>query len=198
MFSLPYYGGYYQRPCGYHSCDLAPRYPPARMGYPTVYMDPYGAMFNEMQQDAELAERLVDQIFVPLAHSLQQQLAQGDQQPRRRPIEVKDDKEKLQIDFDVSQYKPDELNVKVVERALIVEGKHEEKDDKGESQVKRQFSRRIVLPKDVESESVVSSLTKDGVLTVEAKKKALPAPEERKIEIRQAEPQPSLEQAAAK
>jgi len=54
------------------------------------------------------------------------------------------------------------------------------------------------LLQDVQPESVVSSLTKDGVLTIEAKKNALPAPEERKIEIRQAEAQPSLQQTAAK
>ncbi|CAH0391833.1 unnamed protein product [Bemisia tabaci] len=60
--------------------------------------------------------------------------------------------------------------VKTSNGAIVVEGKHEEKQDE-HGFVSRQFTRRYVLPKDVEIENITSSLSSDGVLTISVPKK---------------------------
>ena len=79
------------------------------------------------------------------------------------------------MNLDVQQFKPDELTVKTVNNFVIVEGKHEERQDE-HGFISRQFQRRYKLPVDVEADTVVSQLSSDGVLTVFAPKKALSAP----------------------
>lgn len=72
--------------------------------------------------------------------------------------------------MDVQQFSPNEITVKVTEGAVIVEGKHEEKQDE-HGFISRHFVRRYTLPKDVDVNNVVSSLSSDGVLTVSVPKK---------------------------
>jgi HSP20 family molecular chaperone IbpA len=57
-------------------------------------------------------------------------------------IRVKEDKEKLEVSLDTSQYRPDELRVSVAGRELCMEGRHEEKSEDGTRMVARQFIRR--------------------------------------------------------
>jgi crystallin alpha B len=64
--------------------------------------------------------------------------------------------------------------VKTVNNFVVVEGKHEERQDE-HGFISRQFQRRYKLPNDVEADTVVSELSSDGVLTIFAPKKALPA-----------------------
>jgi crystallin alpha B len=85
--------------------------------------------------------------------------------------------------LDVSQYAPEELEVKCSDSEVMVTGKHEERQDNTGHFVSRQFSRRFVLPDNVDASRVASALTRDGTLTVEATKKAIEAPEARKIPI---------------
>jgi Hsp20/alpha crystallin family len=59
-------------------------------------------------------------------------------------IRVKEDKEKLEVSLDTSQYRPDELRVSVSGRELCMEGRHEEKSEDGTRMVARQFIRRYV------------------------------------------------------
>lgn len=58
---------------------------------------------------------------------------------------------------------------------LQVHAKHEEKSDS--KSVYREYNREFLLPKGTNPESIKSSLSKDGVLTVEAPLPALGAPE---------------------
>ena len=46
----------------------------------------------------------------------------------------------LQVNLDVQQFKPEELTVKVADKFLVVEGKHEERSDE-HGFVSRQFTR---------------------------------------------------------
>lgn len=85
------------------------------------------------------------------------------------------DKEKFQVILDVQQFAPSEITVKTLDNTVIVEGKHEEKQDE-HGYVARHFVRRYVLPTDIEVNDIVSSLSSDGILTVIAPKKALPPP----------------------
>nr|CAD7404388.1 unnamed protein product [Timema cristinae] len=75
-----------------------------------------------------------------------------------------------QVILDVQQFSPSEITVKTVGNEVIVEAKHEEKQDE-HGYVSRHFLRRYLLPTDIEVKDVVSSLSSDGVLTVTAPKK---------------------------
>ncbi|XP_073838625.1 heat shock protein 27-like [Musca autumnalis] len=99
-------------------------------------------------------------------------------------------KDGFQVCMDVSQFKPNELTVKTVDRMVVVEGKHEEREDE-HGLIQRQFVRKYTLPKGYDPKDVVSTISSDGVLTV----KAAPPPaikannsNERIIQIQQTEP----------
>lgn len=55
------------------------------------------------------------------------------------------DNEKFEVILDVQQFTPNEITVKVTDKYVLVEGKHEEKQDE-HGYVSRQFSRRYMLP----------------------------------------------------
>jgi len=98
-------------------------------------------------------------------------------------INVKDDK--YEVILDVAQFEPSEITVKTTEKFIIVEGKHEEKQDE-HGFVSRQFTRKYPLPPGHDANDVASSLSSDGVLTVSAPKKTLPpANAEREVKITQ-------------
>ncbi|RZC42624.1 alpha-crystallin B chain [Asbolus verrucosus] len=75
----------------------------------------------------------------------------------------------LKLRFDVSQYAPEEIVVKTVDNKLL---------EKSESKsVYREYNREFLLPKGTNPEHIKSSLSKDGVLTVEAPLPAITAGE---------------------
>lgn len=78
---------------------------------------------------------------------------------------VKADKDQFRVDLDVQQFLPDEINVKVVDRSVIVEGRHEDKQDE-HGWISRQFSRRYIVPEQCDIEQVASKLSSDGVLSI--------------------------------
>lgn len=86
-----------------------------------------------------------------------------------------------QVCLDVHQFAPNELTVKTVdEDSVVVEGRHEEKEDK-HGYISRHFKRRYVLPPGYDLEHVYSTLSSDGVLTVRAPR-IIPAREEEPVE----------------
>lgn len=98
-------------------------------------------------------------------------------------------KDGYQVCMDVNQFSPNELSVKVVDNSIVVEGKHEERED-GHGYISRHFVRRYALPKGFEADKVMSSLSSDGVLTVNVPK---PQPitdktKERVVQIQQVGP----------
>lgn len=103
-------------------------------------------------------------------------------------IRLKDSEDKMEISLDTHQYRPDEIKVNVINggKDLVVEAKHEEKDDDAGKYVARQFSRRYGLPQGVEADKVHCNLSSDGVLMVVVPKKpALKADEQKSIPIEQ-------------
>jgi len=82
---------------------------------------------------------------------------------------VVNDKDKFQVNLDVQQFKPEEISVKTVDNTVVVEGKHEEKQDE-HGYISRQFSRRYVLPAGVDKDKVECKLSSDGVLSVSVPK----------------------------
>jgi len=78
-----------------------------------------------------------------------------------------DDHYKMVVD--VKDFKPDEVNVKVVDDKVVVEGKIERKS--GNSTSSQHFVRRFGLPSTVDFNRVSSALSRDGVLKITAPKK---------------------------
>merc|ERR1711942_310805 len=83
------------------------------------------------------------------------------------------DADKFQVEFNVSDYLPEELSIKTEGDVLIVLAKHETKTAGGQSFVSKQFEQRFSLPSGVKIEKIASSLSKDGVLTVSAPRENL-------------------------
>ena len=85
------------------------------------------------------------------------------------------DPKKFEVKLDVTNFTPEEITVKVKGNDLLVEGKHEEKQDKyGHGYVSRQFTRRYTLPDDVDLEQLSSSFDGQGkTLTIQALKKKI-------------------------
>ncbi|KAK9497315.1 hypothetical protein O3M35_012558 [Rhynocoris fuscipes] len=90
-------------------------------------------------------------------------------------IQDEGDSKMLKLRFDVSQYQPEEIVVKTVDNKLLVHAKHEEKSES--KSVYREYNREFLLPKGTNPESIKSSLSKDGVLTVEAPLPSLTGPQ---------------------
>lgn len=100
----------------------------------------------------------------------------------RSAVELQSDPNKFQVVLNVKHFKPEELNVKIVDNNFVViHGKHEETADE-HGFISREFTRRYAVPDDVQLEQLKSSLSRDGILTIQAPKKVLqPAPENERI-----------------
>ena len=98
---------------------------------------------------------------------------------------VQQDDTKFKAVFDVSDYKPGEVSVKVQGDLLLVSGEKnvESKDDEERFMQHRQFSRCIPLPKTMKLESLQSKWTKEGKLFIEGEKLPAIEPESRQLEI---------------
>ena len=81
-------------------------------------------------------------------------------------LSVKETEESLEIKLDTAGFKPDELRVTAGSGVVCVEGKHEEKTEKGESMVSRMMSRQYPIPAQARPSDVVSNLSRDGILVV--------------------------------
>lgn len=93
------------------------------------------------------------------------------------------DNEKFQVNVDVQHFAPEEINVKVADGQVTIEGKHEEKRDE-HGYISRRFVRKYTLPQECLPDTVESKLSSDGVLTVTAPKVlALPSTGEKIVPI---------------
>jgi len=83
--------------------------------------------------------------------------------------------------MDVKDFNPNQLQVKVVEDRVVVEGKYEKKSEDGSSTSSKSFYKEFSLPGSANLDLVSTALSKDGVLTVRAPKKEgneiVPAPD---------------------
>ncbi|CAG4958330.1 unnamed protein product [Parnassius apollo] len=86
---------------------------------------------------------------------------------------IKEDKDKFQVNIDVQHFAPEEISVKTADGYLVVEAKHEERQDE-HGFISRSFSRRYPLPEGIEADLVTSKLSSDGVLSITAPLKAPP------------------------
>lgn len=89
---------------------------------------------------------------------------------------------KFHLEFDMRQFKPEEIQVKTSGNTLTVSAKHDEKDPN--KSVFREYNRSYVIPKDVAPERLTSKLSTGGVLTIEAPLPAIENPREKLIPIK--------------
>lgn len=76
----------------------------------------------------------------------------------------------FQVSLDVQQFLPNEITVKTKDNVVIVEGRHDEKEDDN-GYISRHFIRKYNLPLDIDCADVVSQLSSDGILTIKAHRK---------------------------
>lgn len=93
------------------------------------------------------------------------------------------DDTKMLLKFNLAGYKPEEINVRVKGNELVVAAEHKMEEEGHFTH--KQFKRRILLPAEVDVNSLVSKFGKDGTLSIQADKKPPPAIEEKKIEVQQ-------------
>lgn len=86
---------------------------------------------------------------------------------------------------DVHLFEPQEISVKTIDHTIVVECKHDSRED-GHGYVERHFVRKFNLPHDYDMSTVKSTLSKDGILQLEAPKPASQG-EEQHIEIHHSE-----------
>ncbi|CAL1573878.1 unnamed protein product [Knipowitschia caucasica] len=81
--------------------------------------------------------------------------------------EIKQTQDSWKVSLDVNHFSPEELVVKTKDGVVEISGKHEERKDE-HGFVSRCFTRKYTLPSSANVEKVTSSLSPDGVLTIEA------------------------------
>jgi len=92
------------------------------------------------------------------------------------PVEPEKQRESRNLELasvPVDGYAPEELSVQVSEdgRAVEISGRQENRDGSGAVVSSKQFSRTFPIPDSVDSESVKSQLSKQGILSVTADKR---------------------------
>ncbi|KAL3096959.1 hypothetical protein niasHS_002675 [Heterodera schachtii] len=85
-------------------------------------------------------------------------------------VKVHNTPEKWEVGLDVAFFTPNEIEVKVVADHLNIHCKHEARSDVHGS-VSREINRSYKLPNDVNTGTIKSHLTQNGVLRVSAQKK---------------------------
>ena len=92
---------------------------------------------------------------------------------------------KLALRYDVSKFSPEEISVKTTGNEVVVHAKHH--DEAEGRTVHREFTRKFTLPHNVDPNALKATLSKDGVLHVEAPAPpAVEAPKENLVPIEQA------------
>ncbi|KAK7571808.1 hypothetical protein V9T40_014280 [Parthenolecanium corni] len=157
--------------------------------------DPVSRLFD---QDFGIG-LLNDELYRPSIGALTTPLLAGYVRPLRHVIpddsgvsSITRDKDSFKVNLDVQQFKPEEINVKVVDDFIVVDGKHEERQDK-HGFISRQFTRKYKLPPNVNVDAIQSKLSSDGILSIVAPKKAIESGPSRSIPVMKTN-QPAIKQ----
>ena len=100
---------------------------------------------------------------------------------KRVEEKVKDDDGNFVVNLDLSGFKPEEIKVQLHGQELTVTGKQRSED--GGFHWSRDYSRRFLLPNDVDLSSVTSRLSKKGLLTIEASRDPAVLPSTRSVDV---------------
>ena len=97
------------------------------------------------------------------------------------PEEEKANNDKFRAKLDFSGFKPEEIKIQLRGNELNITGKHLSESD--EFYLSRDYSRRILLPDDVDLSSITSRLSKEGLLTIEASRDPALLPPKRSVDV---------------
>ncbi|CAH2014150.1 unnamed protein product [Acanthoscelides obtectus] len=92
------------------------------------------------------------------------------------------DNDQFQATIDVQDFKPEDIDIRVDDNVITVEGKHEEAREKQDEYRRernaayKHFLKRYYLPYEYDNNRVESRLSSDGFLTVTAPKKGVWVP----------------------
>lgn len=100
----------------------------------------------------------------------------------RQASRVEYDNQKFSVTLDVSQYRPEDIEVKVKDNKLTVKAEHKEGTPET-GYVQREYFRQYTLPEDVDIRQVRSYLSESGMLTLDAPRLQLVDAGERVIPI---------------
>lgn len=78
------------------------------------------------------------------------------------------DKNNFQLILDVQNFKPNEIKVKMIDRFVIVEAKHEKKEANDKKCNNMHFIKKYFVPEQVDIERIKSTLSSDGILMITA------------------------------
>ena len=99
----------------------------------------------------------------------------------KKQTEEKADEGKFEAKLNFSGLNPEEIKIQLRGNELNITGKHiSERDD---FYLSRDCSRRILLPDDVDLNSVTSRWSKEGLLTIEASRDPALLPHERSVDV---------------
>ncbi len=102
--------------------------------------------------------------------------------------ELREHPDRIEASFSVPRFRPEEIEVSVEPRCLVVRGKTERrshwtgKEGSGTEKSEEQFLRRYELPTDVDPDQVMATLT-DGKLTVVLPKRTTAVPVREKAKV---------------
>ncbi|KAG0725398.1 Protein lethal(2)essential for life [Chionoecetes opilio] len=86
-------------------------------------------------------------------------------------LQITEKEGKFQAVMDVKDFSPSDLQVRVVEDRVVVEGKYLKQSEDGSSMSSKSFHKEFTLPSTADIDAVSTALSKDGVLTVKAPKR---------------------------
>lgn len=171
----------YYRPMRYH------QHVPVRVGWPLVQPS-----FNEALNELQTVMDNVNEAIGHYQSDLMRELESGGMRTTRTEDGT------LQMAIDVSQYKPEEVKVKLCDDNLVVEAKTESSEN--DSYHKAEFKRWVKLPQDVKHDAIKSTLTHDKKLLINVPcNKPIQADRSRNIpiEVQKAPPQVEGDKAKA-
>lgn len=97
------------------------------------------------------------------------------------PIVEEKGETKLKLEFNVKEFRPEDLEVKLLGNNILqVTAHREDRNESGMSKIR--YLRKYTLPEGIDRDHIKPTLTKDGVLIIEAPAPAL-KPKERMIPI---------------
>lgn len=133
-------------------------------------------IINDLLPAVKQDYRYANQLVTPAERTLMRSLSNYENNhmrsssPKLKEFEDKQhvDNDKFQVAIDVIHFAPGEISVKTVNNSIVVEAEHEERENTyGNGFVYRKFKRRYDLPEHFRIENITSTISSDGVLTIE-------------------------------
>ncbi|KAL7637235.1 UNVERIFIED_CONTAM: hypothetical protein RMT77_011947 [Armadillidium vulgare] len=101
-------------------------------------------------------------------------------------IHVTEKDGRFQVVVDVRDFNPTDLQVKVVDEKVILEGRYDKVSEDGKSSSSKAFYREFMLPPEADIDLISTALSRDGILTIRApRKEGIPPPVDEKTSASQ-------------